>query len=353
MESDSSTFVPAWNSHVAVIAHVCSAAGLDWDLVDVAGVTGAAFRIALCEGATPPSLYHTWSFGQYFTLWLGALGIDAAVTWHPASAPGAQQWLARARESVAHSLGAGFPVIYWDNLAFSVITGREGNHFNSAGIARDMVHPDLASPAIRGPYLSRLSSPDSPGPFMLSLDHDELCGGVNDDLFFACPRGVYGVNREGAVLEGIVRLAWELSGRLEYPRRYDPPGFSCNALYGLPALARLIDELEAGRAHHFGLVQFIQAQTEGRRWGIYFLKRVAPTLPADFAPRVSQAAEFFTRAARHWGVLARRWSPPLDPATQASRDSQRECAEELYQIHKTEETARRLLASVADEIVGG
>ncbi len=353
-------YTPAWNSHIATLAHVCRATGLEWDTADIAGVTGAAFRVALCVGVTPPSLYHTWSFPQYFTLWLGALGIDAAVTWHPGAAPGAKQWLERARGYAARSLDAGFPVIYWDNLAFSVITGRGDDGFLSAGIARAMVHPDLANPHTQAPYLPRLADAPSAGqgdsgeahaaPFPLQISLDELTCDVSDDLFFACPLGAFDVDRELAVHDGIVRLARELSGEVEYPRRYSPPGFSCNALYGLSAIARQIEELRQGFAHHFGLVQFIQSQAEGRRWGVDFLKRSTQALPQEYAPRVAQAAEFMGRAARRWLELARRHATPLDAKAQLGREDLAACAEELYQVHKTEETARRLLVSVAEEI---
>lgn len=394
MDTLRSAYTHAWNSHIAALAHVCRAAahhgneeqstdtgqgaaasqGGDtlpngghtqgYRTADVAGITGAAFRTALCEGATPPGLYLSWSFPHYFVEWFDALGLDAAVLWHPAGAPGAACWLKRARDIARRSLDMGYPVVYWDNLAFSVITGLQGERFLSSGIMRDALHPVLADPATDAPYLPRLAGPDRAGPFELNLSLDELAGPFNDDLFFACPLGLFETARETAAIDGIVRCARELAGHLDYPRRYSAPGLGCTPHYGLPALERLVGELKQGRVHHFGLVQFIQSQAEGRRWGVEFLRRAAalpgassalePDQPeaqsADAAPLLSQAAVFIERSLVRWNELARRFDVPFDAAVQLSRESLTDCAEHLYQIHRTEETACRLLASVANEI---
>jgi hypothetical protein len=345
-----------WNSHITSLAHLAGAVqakgGVEVRRIhaaEVAGLTGAAFRMALCERCTPPSLYLTWSHPHYFAQWLAALGIDAAVLWHPAGAAGAGCWLKRVRELARQSVALGYPVMYWDNLAFSVITGVQGERFVSAGIQREVVHPALADPLTGAPYLPRLAGDDNPGPFELGLTSDELTGQINGDMFFACPLGAIEVDSESALVSSIESISRELAGSIEYPRSLTAAGFSGETQYGLAALGRLIEELKDAQVHHFGLVQFIQSQAEARRWGVEYLKCAAGQLPADIAPRLSQAAVFFERSRQRWQELARRFSLPLDADSQMTRESQRGCADELYQIHKTEETARRLISGLIAE----
>ena len=51
-----------WNTHISGIKSLSDAADRGLDLVEVAGITGLAFRAALCRQVTPPSLYQTWAW---------------------------------------------------------------------------------------------------------------------------------------------------------------------------------------------------------------------------------------------------------------------------------------------------
>jgi len=148
-----------------------------------------------------------------------------------------------------------------------------------------------------------------------------------------------------------MRAYLELSGRVEYPRVKDSLHHVYEPRFGTAAIDRWREELKDGRIHHFGMILAIQALGEARRFAAQYLKRVAEQLPGPQQDRLKQAGLFFERVREHLRPVLAAFDVPLDPEQMKSTNWEK-CREALYQAQKTEQTASRLLAAVAQELAG-
>jgi hypothetical protein len=291
----SSSLIPEvrWNTHLACLQRLCEAAQRGLDLVEVAGLTGLAFRTALCSRATPASLYHTWSREPYFRQWLDALGLDAEVAAHDASLQSFDAWLARQPAAIAASLTKGFPVLYWDNLAYGLVLGAGDGEFLVSGIPAQGVHPLWQGHAAATGLLRRLL--DQHNPHSLepkAVAPDQLSPVLDTDALFVYVQGLAGFEAEQAAARSLQVAASELTGHIVYPRVLDDASHLQAAQYGTAALGRWREEMKDGAVHAFGMILNVQALAEARKLGWQYLRRLPERLPASCTARLEQAAEF-------------------------------------------------------------
>ena len=340
-----------WNTHLACLQRLCEAAQRGLDLVEVAGLTGLAFRTALCTRATPASLYHTWAREPYFRQWLDALGLDAEVSCHDASLPSFDAWMARQPAAVAAALEHGFPVLYWDNLAYGLVLGASDGEFYISGIPAQVVHPLWQGHAAAGGLLSRLLEQHNAATLEAkAVAQEQLSPVLDNDALFVYVHGLGGFDAELAAARSLQVAAGELSGRLVYPRILDNASNVQAAEFGTAALARWREEMKDGSVHAFGMILNVQALAEARRLGWQYLKRLPERLPASCTARLQQACEFFERIVTHWRDAQAVFDVPLNVDTQMTRAGLEKCREAIYQVMQTEQTAGRLLAGIAQEL---
>lgn len=346
-------FMPTarWNTHLACLAVLCRAAVRDLDIVDVAGITGLAFRTALTRQATPSGLYRSWAWEPSFRLWLDALGLDADVSTHCAGLSSFDSWLDRQCLLIDETLGRGFPVLHWDNAGFGLILGREGDDYLLSGVPAFAVHPTWhEQPAARAFCARLLSAKPDDDPRPHRVPRAELTGVIEPDACFVHLHGACRFDAGAAAEAGILRASRELAGQLEYPRRRDSRPHVYEPEYGSGAITRWREDLKAGRVHAFGMIQALQSMGEARRLGAQYLKRLSGRVDAPYRSRVDQAAQFCTRVTEHLRPLLSIYNVPLDEDAQMTRGHWETCREALFQVEQTEQTAGRLLASVAGEL---
>lgn len=347
--------IPAqcWNTHVACLQRLCDAAGLGLDHADVAGITGLAFRTALCREATPPSLYHTWSWAEHFRVWLDALGLDAEVCTHDTRLHSFAAWLSRQHEQIAATLQRGFPVLYWDNLGFALILGAETGGYWVSGIPAQVVHPLWHGIAEARELLSRLADPRAPESCRARLVARECIAPVLDTAAgLVYVHGTAQFNRDQALLDGLYAAWRELTGRIEFPRVTSDIELAYEPRYGTLAFERWREELKYGRVHEFGQIMAVQSQAEARRWAAQYLRRVLPLIDAAVQPRLAQVAQFMEQVVAHWRPAQSAFDVPLNEAEQVTTSRWETCREALYQIQQTEGTASRVLGAIVRDMFG-
>jgi hypothetical protein len=342
---------PCWNTHVACLQRLCDAAGLGLDLIDVAGITGLAFRTALCTQVTPASLYHTWSWSACFRVWLDLLGLDADIAEHNTALRGYDAWAGRQQEQIRATLARGFPVLYWDNLGFALILGVEGDGYLVSGVPAFTVHPLWREQPEAAEFLARVIDPadrESLAPKLAVADC--FTPTLDDGALLVYVHGVAPFRQRQALLEGLLAAWRELSGMVEHPRVKDTAQAVYAPQFGTAALKRWDDELRDGSIHPFGQIMAVQALAEARRWAWQYLKRVSELVEPKHQETLGQVAEFLRRVTDYWRQVQGIYNVPLDEKAQLREVNRQLCRDVIYQVQQTEETARRLLGSVVSEL---
>jgi len=349
-----------WNTHIACLTRLCDAAGRGPDLIDVAGLTGLAFRTSLARRVSPAGQYLAWAWEPSFRLWLDVLGLDADVAAHRAGRPTYDSWLQRQHERIADTLARGFPVLWWDNVGFALILGEEDGGYLVSGLPSQVVHPFwLTVPETAG-LAARLRDPRSRQPqSVFRVERDDLTSAVEPEALLVYVHGVGRFDPERARARSIALACAELGGRVAYPRLRGDLGREYEPQFGTEALTRWREELKDGRVHPFGMIQALQSLGEARRLGAEYLGRLADRAEPDREPALRQAAHFFKQIGDYLRPLLRVFDMPLDPDSQMTRARWESGREALYQMQQTEGTAARLLASLAsgspdeEQVVGG
>ena len=344
-----------WNTHLACLAALCRAAARGHDIVDVAGLTGLAFRTCVTRRATPVALYHAWAWEPSFTRWLSCLGLDADIATHHTELAGYGRWLDRQYDRINETLATGLPVMHWDNTGFGMILGRaeveDGDGYLLSGVPDFTIHPTWVEQEAYLEFTNRALIPDlddPPGP--RPVHRDALTCIIEPDACFIHLRGTCRHDPEEEAYQSIYRAHLELSGLVEFPRRRDDLVNEYDPHFGTAAFDRWRDDLKDSRVHLFGMVQTIQALGESRRLAVQYLKRLPQRVDAAYRGRIEQVTHFYERINTHLRGVLSTYSPPLDPENQMTRGAWEACREALYQVQQTEKTAGRLLASVVQEV---
>lgn len=342
---------PCWNTHVACLKRLCDAAGHGLELADVAGITGIAFRTALCREATPPSLYHTWSWVECFRHWLDALGLDAEIATHRSDLGTFEPWLQRQHERIRETLQRGFPVLHWDSLGFGLILGADADGYWLSGIPAKVVHPLWLEHRDARGLLARLIEPGTHADAApCHAPRESVSPVLDQDALFVYVHGTAGFNAEHAMLDGLYTALAELMGQVEFPRVMSDLAVDYAPQYGTAALERWREELRFGRVHPFGQILAVQSQAEARRWAAQYLRRVLPLVDEQQRPRLEQVVLFMERVAAHWRTAQALYDAPLCEKEQMVQARWQACREALYQVQQTEGTAARLLGAITSEL---
>jgi hypothetical protein len=343
-----------WNTHIACLARLCDAAGRGLDLIDVAGLTGLAFRTSLARQVSPAGQYLGWAWEPSFRQWLDILGLDADVAAHRAGRPTYDSWLQRQHGRIADTLARGFPVLWWDNVGFALILGEEDGGYLVSGLPSQVVHPFwLTAPETAG-LAARLRDPRSREPESpCRVERAELTSVVEREALFVYVHGVGSFDPQQAYLSSLALICAELAGRIAYPRLRGDRGRECEPQFGTEALTRWREDLKGGRVHPFGMIQALQALGEARRLGAEYLSRLADRADPDREPALAKAAHFFTQIGDYLRPSLRHFDMPLNAEQQMTRGHWEASREALYQVQQTEGTAARLLASLTPSQAAG
>jgi hypothetical protein len=336
-----------WHSHLACLDHAANACARGLDLIDTAGLTGIAFRTALCRQATPVGLHHSWTWAPQFTRWLDCLGLDADVAVQHPSHRGFESWLARQRLAISVSLERGLPVIFWDNVAFAAIVGEDSEQYFVSGVPARLVHPLWREQPQAQTVCQRSFDTRERKPF--AIPRTGLAPVLDDNALFITPAGLSRLDLEQAALESVYWAYYELTGLVEYPRRLDDLDNVYEPLFGTTALERWRGELADKLVHPFGQIVAVQALYEARRLAVAYLKRLPDRLPNSARSRIEQAAGIMARIIEYLRPITGQYDLPLDPDNQLRQSRRDACREALYQVEQTERTVARLLASIARE----
>jgi len=182
------------------------------------------------------------------------------------------------------------------------------------------------------------------------LSRAELASVIEPEGLFVYVHGLAPFDREAAETASIRRACLELAGKVEFPRIRDDFSHVYEPRFGTGAIDRWRDELKDGRVHAFGMLLALQALGESRRLAAKYLKRVAERSASGQQDRLLQAAQFFSHSGEHLRPLLNIYRPPLNEDEQMTRLNWDLAREVLYQVQQTEQTAGRLLASVAQEL---
>lgn len=340
-----------WNTHLTCLSSLSRAATCGHDLIDIAGITGLAFRTALTRQVTPSGLYRSWAWEPSFRLWLDALGLDADVTTHCAGLPSYDAWLDRQYVLINQTLDRGFPVLHWDNTGFGLILGHEDDNYLLSGVPEFTVHPTWQEQPQVSSFCARLLNPQpNEDPLPQAVPRAELTGVIEPEACFIYLQGACRFDPEAAAYSSILRISRELTGQVEYPRHRDSLQNLYEAQFGTAAIARWREELKQGQIHAFGMVQTLQSMSEARRLGAQYLKRLVDRVEQPYRSRIEQAAQFFIRITDHLRPLLAVYDMPLDQEAQNTRLRWDACRDSLFQVQQTEQTAGRLLTSIATEL---
>lgn len=340
-----------WHTHLACLERLGDSAMRGLDLADVAGLTGLAFRTALTRQVTPAGLYLSWAWEPSFRRWLSALGLDAEISGHHGGLPGFDAWLGRQHAHIEATLQRGFPVLFWDNAGFSLILGTRGDDYLAAGVAAMTVHPIWHEREETQGFCGRLLDPLELDAQPRRLGRSELASVIEPEGLFIYLQGLAPFDQPAAERASLLTAFYELTGRVEFPRVRDNLELVYEPRYGTAALERWREELKDGRVHPFGMILALQALGEARRLAAKYLKRVAERSAPGQQDRLVQAAQFFARIGEHLRPLLGVYRPPLNEEEQMTRLKWDQAREVLYQVQQTEQTAGRLLASLAQEVV--
>ncbi len=338
---------PLWNSHLACLAGLSAACARGLDLVDCAGLTGIAFRTALCRQVTPAGLHHSWAWAPQFSRWLDCLGLDADIAAHYPSHRAFHAWLARQQLGITACLERGLPAMFWDNCAFSTILGEDAENYYTSGIPQRLLHPLWFEQTQAAAVCARAFESAARDPF--AVPRREIAPVLDDNALFITLAGVSNFNPEQAAMESVYWAYRELAGLIEFPRRLDDLEIAYEPQYGTQALLRWRDELQDKLIHAFGQITAVQALFEARRLAVLYLKRLPDRLPAEAKGRIEQAGGILARVLDYLRPLTGMFDLPLDPENQLRQGRRDACREALYQVEQTERTVARLLASVARE----
>jgi hypothetical protein len=342
---------PLWHSHLACLERLAAACTRGIDLVDCAGLTGLAFRTALCRQVTPTGLHHSWTWAPQFTRWLDCLGLDADVAAQQPSHRGFDGWLSRQRLAISASLERGLPVLFWDNAAFALILGESAEGYVVSGIPAKLLHPLWQEQEQARAACQRAFAGPEREPF--AVEREALTPALDDNALFIIPAGLSRFNEEQAAMESLYWAYCEMTGLVEYPRRLDDLENVYEPQFGTAALERWRDELQDKLIHPFGQIIAVQALNESRRLAVAYLKRLPERLPASARSRVEQAAGILARVIEYLRPVTSQYDLPLNPDDQLRQARRDACREALYQVEQTERTVARLLGSVAREFLAG
>lgn len=350
----SDTLLPEirYNTHLACLQRLADAAQRGLDLPEVAGLTGLAFRTALATHATPASLYHSWAREPGLRRCLDALGLDGEISAHDTRLDSFEAWILRQQAACRETLRRGFPVLYWDNLAYALIVGGDADGFWVSGVPAQVVHPLWLEHPDGREFCTRLIPPAAAAEERRAypLPPSGLAPVLDHDALFVHVCGVSEWDSEYALKRSLLLAARELAGHVEYPRVLDDAQQVFAAQFGTAALNRWREEIREQVVHPFGMLLNVQALAEARRLGYLYLKRLPERLPYQLRGRLQQVCEFFERIVAHWRPAQQAFAPPLNESEQMTRAKLEACREALYQVQQTEQTAGRLLAGIAAEL---
>jgi class 3 adenylate cyclase len=335
-----------WNTHLACMERLAGAVSQPHDLVDVAGLTGLAFRNAWCQHTGPQALYFSWAWVESFREWFELLGLDVDIAIHNSEHLGFSNWLQRQVMDINSVIGRGLPVMFWDSLGFNIIAGRQGGTYLTGKVDPGRLHPIWHTHPGARPLIDRWDSEDPLVPVGLAGLQPRL----EPDALFVMLHGVTRYNIVDAAYLSLYAAVRELEGVIAYPRHKDDILHRTRPQYGQDAYRRLMAELKEGNVDHFGLVQGVQSTYELRLLAWKYLKRVASRVEPQYEPRILQAAEFMHRICKRWQSVAPQLNVPLDPTTQLAPRLLGECAAACYDISRTEDTLARLIRSIVTDV---
>lgn len=338
---------PLWHSHLACLDRLAASCARGLDLTDIAGLTGIAFRTALCRQTTPTGLHHSWAWAPQFTRWLDCIGIDADVSVQQPSHRSFVGWQARQHAAFHRSIERGLPAMYWDNVAFALIVGEDHEHYLVSGVPEQLLHPLWHEQTQASALCQRTYTRQGREPFV--VPRTSIAPTLDDNALAIVLEGPSLFDAEQAALESVYWAYCELSGLVEYPRKLDDLELAYEPQFGSPAIVRWMDELQDKLVHPFGQIVAVQALYEARWHAVRYLKRLPERLPAASRGRVEQAAGILARVIEYLRPITGMFGLPLDPDNQLRQGRRDACREALYQVEQTERTVARLLGGVARE----
>jgi len=340
-----------WNTHLSCLAALSKAASRGHDIVDVAGLTGLAFRTCATSRVTPVGLYLSWAWEPSFTRWLSFLGLDADVVTNHVELSGYGRWLDRQYDRIDETLSLGLPVMHWDNTGFGLILGKSGEDYLLSGVPGFTIHPNWVEQDLYVEFTDRAIPErweDEPHP--VAVTREALTCIIEPEACFIHPRGTCFFDAEDSAYQSIYRAHLELNSIIEFPRHRDDMQNIYEPQFGTQAYKRWRSDLKDGRIHLFGLVQTLQALGESRRLAVSYLKRLPDRVDAAWHGRLEQVTHFYERIVTHLRKALTIYSVPIDHDEQMTRAAWETCRDALYQVEQTEKTAGRLLSSIVHEV---
>lgn len=333
-----------WNTHIACLARVCDYAGLPFDTVDVAGMTGLAFRTIAVRGLPPGGMYHTWSFPYYFQQWFDALGIVAIVGEHDTSESTYVGWLGFWQEITSQSIASGYPVVFWDNVCFNLLTAVDDGCYSTAVIPASIVPPGLESMG----FSPRVSSTQPGESIVAKLPESQITPEVGSRAFLACPILHSETDPELAALRSLNFVCSEMKGQLPYTRAFDDAG-DFMPMFGNRAVSMIGQEVGSSCFNAFGAQLAVYTVAEARQLGCRYLKRIRDRLGDKAKPRLELTAEFLDRTAAMWAKVCLAWDEPAEKRKQAAPDFAK-IKDVLFEIQRTEDTAHKVVAGLVADL---